>query len=437
MTTLHDRLEDLAQEAPPGAAAGPDLWTRGRTYGRRRAAVTAGAVLAVALIAALGAAGLSGRPLRPVEPVAPTGKTVLPSRFFVPSGRLPVAHDGIGPLVAVIPAQHFSWTSTSGEQGLVGVSAVDQQYAFLDLPGWVSDGVGSNTWSLSPDGRWLAYWYGDGEATSSYHPANGIAVLDTASGAVRRHELTTDLGVAPEKVGWSGDTLWFTQWNYTEVDEDGSAERVVASWAWVLTQAEPHEVDDPDLVLTDPIGPALEDALLVRRDDDRLLAIADEGDLTGEPVARVQVSEHTALSSDGRTIATSQPNEEHDTGKLLAGPVAGDDTQLAPLTFDAQYPVLLGFLDPDTLTALAFRHDERQVVTVDSRTGETHTLSTFEQVYDDGTQLASDLLRSPVVHAKVPPHPVDPRLVALWVGGGLLGLLFLVYLVVVVRRARA
>ena len=35
MSTLHDRLADLAGEAPH-PSADPDLWDRGRRYGRRR-----------------------------------------------------------------------------------------------------------------------------------------------------------------------------------------------------------------------------------------------------------------------------------------------------------------------------------------------------------------------------------------------------------------
>jgi hypothetical protein len=396
-----------------------------------------GAVLAVALIAALGAAGLAGRPLRQVEPVAPGGQTVLPDRFFVPSGRLPVAHDGTGPLVAVIPAQHFSWTSTGGEPGLVGVSAVDQQYSFLDLPDWVGHPVASDTWSLSPNGRWLAYWYGDREATLGDTPADGIAVLDTRTGEVRRHDLGSKLGVQPTRVAWTGDTLWFARSDFSEIDEDGSASSFVASYAWAPNGAEPREVDDPDLVLMDSLGPALEDAFLARGDDDSVLVISGEADLSSEPVARLSVPSQTALSPDGRTLAASEQNGADDTGQLFTGSVAGDRTSLEPLVADMQYPQLVGWLDDDTVTAVAYRHGERQLVSVDSGTGETRTLSTFEYGNDDGTVLASDLLRSRVVHAKEPPSPRDPRLVAAAVGGGLLVLLFLLNLVVIVRRARA
>src|SRR6478672_8540350 len=111
MTTLHDRLEDLAEDAGTAPPEASDLWQRGRRQHRRRTAAAAAAVLAAAALATAGAAGLAGRTFHQVEPVAPPStRTVLPDRFFEPSGRLPVAHDGTGPLVAVIPADHFSWT---------------------------------------------------------------------------------------------------------------------------------------------------------------------------------------------------------------------------------------------------------------------------------------------------------------------------------------
>ena len=36
MTTLHDRLADLARDQAPTAPPAPELWVRGRRYHRRR-----------------------------------------------------------------------------------------------------------------------------------------------------------------------------------------------------------------------------------------------------------------------------------------------------------------------------------------------------------------------------------------------------------------
>jgi hypothetical protein len=98
---------------------------------------------------------------------------------------------------------------------------------------------------------------------------------------------------------------------------------------------------------------------------------------------------------------------------------------------------VVGWLDDERLLVADYDNSGRRLVSVDIASGQARTLSTFEQAYDDGTQLAPDLLRSPAVDAKAPPHPVDPRRLALEVGGSLLLLLFLLNLVVVIRRARA
>jgi len=150
-----------------------------------------------------------------------------------------VAHDGTGPLVAVIPAEHSS-VLHPGAPELVGVSAVDQSYTFLDLPGWVGNADIGTSWSLSPNGRWVAYWYADRGATHGVHPADGVAVLDTTTGKSRRYGLDSKLGVSAQPLAWSGDTLWFTQWDFTEINDGGSSAHRRAAYAWPL-----ESDDDP------------------------------------------------------------------------------------------------------------------------------------------------------------------------------------------------
>src|SRR4051812_8665492 len=106
MTTLHDRLADLADDAPPGGPA-PDLWERGRRYHRQRRVGTL-AIAGAACVALVAIAGLSwqqsgGLP----EPAAPPSvERALPDRLWTPSPWLPGTDEAgpLGPLAAVVGA---------------------------------------------------------------------------------------------------------------------------------------------------------------------------------------------------------------------------------------------------------------------------------------------------------------------------------------------
>lgn len=150
MTTLHDRLADLAADAPAGQAE-PDLWDRGRRLVRRRRDTQVIAGATAALVAALGIGWWQQSP-GPVAPASAEAELRLPDRFYEPGGWLPGTGDSgpIGPLAAVLGAERSSWTG--GDYGVVGISGATGDYRFLDLP---DDAVTDSTTpdvALSPDG---------------------------------------------------------------------------------------------------------------------------------------------------------------------------------------------------------------------------------------------------------------------------------------------
>lgn len=406
MSTLRDRLAHLAEDTPPPAAPPADLWSRGRSYARRRTAATVGAVVAAVLVATVGTAGLLA--LRPatVEPARTEGQAVLPDRFFEPSGRLPTASGATGPLVAVVPAQHWAWRG-SGEPGLVGVSATDQTYAFLDLPGWVGAPTEA-TWSLSPDGRYVAYWYGE-EATDESPVADGVAVLDTSSGQVRRHALESRRGLLPTTFGWVGDTVWFQQMDHTGANSATSA----GAWALDATGEALRPVSDPRLLLGDIRGTA-SGGFLTGGPRNGWFVIRSEADLAGPPVTRFRTNTiaPSALSPDDRTLAVTRYRTD---GLPVVRLAAAGSEESRVVEGVGRFPSVVGWLDEQTLAVVGAREGQRRLEAVDVASGEVRTLARLPGT-DNGMQLATDLLGSPVVRAEAPPEPTDPRLVAGAVG---------------------
>ncbi|MDZ5620371.1 hypothetical protein SFC88_06035 [Nocardioides sp. HM23] len=161
MDTLHERLAELADEAPTGGAPPAELWARGKRAQRLRAAAVAATVLVVGAVGAGIGVRLAdgGRDGSDPEP-AGTVDISLPIEY--PIGReLPELGDAPGSLAAI-------WVTPragGGKPEVVGLVAetgtfgtlpidlrVDVQYAAAD------PGV-----ALSPDGRMIAYERPGGE----------------------------------------------------------------------------------------------------------------------------------------------------------------------------------------------------------------------------------------------------------------------------------
>ncbi|MCW2794154.1 MAG: hypothetical protein JWO76_3252, partial [Nocardioides sp.] len=132
MTTLHDRLSRLADEAPV-ALPEPGLWQRGRRYRRRRRAGTL-AIVGAAVLALGVLAGTTWQRSSVDGPQPANSAPALPDRIWSPSPWLEGTDDAgeLGQLAAIIDAERGSWIGKS--PGLVGVSATTGEYRFLDLP---------------------------------------------------------------------------------------------------------------------------------------------------------------------------------------------------------------------------------------------------------------------------------------------------------------
>src|SRR5262245_59517516 len=180
MTRLQDRLADLAEDAPPPRPA-PELWDRGLRYRRRRWTGTA-VVAAVAAVALLVLGTATWLRSSSDEPLPAGSPAAMPDHLYAASGWLPGTDRAgpLGPIAALVPTVRHTWTGD--ENGVVGVSATTGEYRFVDLPGLAVDDALDGSWSLSPDGRFIAYLYRDDGAHVAPGAATGVALYDTSTG---------------------------------------------------------------------------------------------------------------------------------------------------------------------------------------------------------------------------------------------------------------
>jgi hypothetical protein len=402
-TSLHDRLADLATDAPPGGPA-PDLWARGRRYHRRRRAGTALiAGLAVVLLGVLGTTSWQRSSGEPV-PAGPTDGLRLPDRFYDPSGHLPGTDDEgpIGPLVAVVGGERADWRGRD-TMAIAGVSGTTGEYRYLDIP----DRMTPESPVQSADGRWLAYWYGVGERVE------GVAVYDTVSGEVDRLAISSDLGLMPDRLLWVGDELWFQIWRYDANGHSTSASGTYVRWEPATGKhREVKRTSAADSMLAGEVaGGALVSGAGHRL---RVWDVPPAGvghDLRTD----VKVQEGALMSPDqGRIAAIADPNRPgfstDEAGQLLVLTVADAGHLASTLVPRQKANELLGWRDRTHVVVVDYDHPG--FWSVDVETGERERLtSPAPSGWDPGTLVARDAWAAPRYHAPEPAHPLPPLLV--------------------------
>jgi hypothetical protein len=420
MTTLHDRLADLADEAPTALPA-PGLWDRGRRYHRRRRAGTLAVVgAAVVVLATLG--GVSWQRSAP-QPAPATGSVGLPDRVWTPSPWLPDT-DAPGRLVAITTAARGAWTGM--QDGVAGISATTGEYAFLDLPdAELEPGIGEPV--LSPDGRQVAYWL-TGETTGSPNsasgPVTGVGVLDTETGRVTRHWISTPHGLSADILAWAdARTVVFEAGQYDGGDDDSAMARdsgkVGSVWTW-------SPGSEPQPLLGVPPGASFEGAAHGR------VVLDPRSSPPGRPHQIVEVVD----PNRSRFVDYPDPSSRLGSLNFVAPDASGHRLAVVPGSRNPNYVVagavgelrrvpnsddtwgVVDWLDSDTIVTLRRTRDRAMegsaLYRVSVSTGESHELVRFPaSSYGGGWKFATDLLGAPSVHADEPPRPLDPR----WVAG--------------------
>lgn len=417
MTTLHDRLAELAEDAPPGGPV-PDLWVRGRRY-RRRQRVGALGIALTAVVALVAIAGLDWQRSAP-EPTPAGGPAGLPDQVWSPSPWLPSA-ERPGQLVAVTAARQGGWFGDRA--AVVGLSATSGAYAFLDLPDADLEDGGV---ALAPDGSHLAYWLTGrtrDKPNSASGPITGVAVFDPETGGTTRHWIPTDHGLQPDFLAWAdSDTVVFSAGQIRGGDDDSDMDQALSSFGTVTSWplgGEPQPV--PGVGAGESLLGAGHGRILL---DDRssggdrryrLVDLADPRkvrDLDLRPSSiTIGTLRFVAVDASGRRVASVPGNRNPST--VHAGP-SGRTT---PVPGTESTFGVVDWLDARTIVTLRRTDRSRSagngLYRVAIGTGESEQLVRFPAAtYGGSWQFATDLLGAPSIDGVRPPAPMDPRVTA-------------------------
>ena len=210
MDTLHDRLADLADDAPTGGAPAADLWARGKRAHRLRAGALAVTVLVVGAVGTgIGASLVDDRDNADPAPAAPVNIS-LPIDYPV-GEALPDLGDAPGPLAAIWLAPGVG----GGAREVVGLVAETGRFGTLPIevsPMYYEAPAPDAYFALSPDGRRIAY----------DTPREELVVRDLVSG--EKYSPTFEIKPRPER--------WYTWVDATHLvghDVRGSEDD---GWVW-------------------------------------------------------------------------------------------------------------------------------------------------------------------------------------------------------------
>ena len=154
MDALHDRLANVADDAPTGGVPAAELWARGKRAHRLRATALAAAVLVVGTVGTgIGGRLADGDGHRSGHASAGTIGIALPIEYPV-GEELPDLGNAPGQLAAIWLAPRVG----GGAPEVVGLVAATGTFGTLpiDVSETYYSGVGAY-FALSPDGRTIAY----------------------------------------------------------------------------------------------------------------------------------------------------------------------------------------------------------------------------------------------------------------------------------------
>ncbi|HEX6875349.1 MAG TPA: hypothetical protein VF165_06795 [Nocardioidaceae bacterium] len=425
---LSEAFHELAEQATTtpisGSPPSHELWQRGRRARRRRlgASVLVVGVAALVFVGAL--VPIVGDSSRTTPPPATfdESRLAVPDHIWAPSSWARTADEAHPPgplaLIASAPRQK-PWLTTTTEEWY-GVSAADQTYWWLDLPGRATEEPG--VLALSPDGRRVGYFLG-GEPTGprAHSDVTGFAVYDVVTGETYRHSVPTRRGLAPYGIAWGPDS-----------------DRLVVSYGQYLT---PNSSAFGPTVAWDPYSDHVEVLPMPRSWDGAGMGLGGitvcEMDVEGTVLVVEPATGHTRRLSfsvdDARSVARGAASEVYFNPSGTAAVMKGDlplgegastsglhaavvkgRRLVEPRLLGVNWQLnrILGWVDDERVLTEAHPRNGYglRYITYDVRTGAVDPAIRHTDPPGRGLQasFAQDLLRRPFVAGKAPPRPWHP-----------------------------
>jgi hypothetical protein len=290
----------------------------------------------------------------------------------------------------------------------------------LDLPDYADLSYSFySTWSLSPDGRYVAYVYRSPGSDIPAQAGTGFALYDTRTGQVRRHAVPSELGIAVDRWYWtSDDTVVISYGLAREAHKNGglSTRSADTPLVWNVHVESAHDLVAP--VRTFGVVGSGAGFVVMETLDGNVEVDPETGTILRD------LGKHAPYGvldpSATRTAATQAGNGDADgitpvvISTIPASPDGKVTRELVPggvRVFD-----IYSWLDEDHLAVLELvgrATQELRVSRLDIRTGTARPLVDLSAGSVD-VQLAGDLLTGPTVPGIEPPTPVDPRKLAAW-----------------------
>ena len=425
---LSEAFHELAEQATTARISGPppshELWQRGRQARRRRLAASVLAV-GVALVFVGALAPMVGDSSRTTPPPATfdESRLAVPDHIWAPSSWARTADEAHppGPLALIASAPRQKPWLTTTTQEWYGVSAADQTYWWLELPGRATQEPGAV--ALSPDGRRVGYLLGGRPAAENpQSDIVGFAVYDTVTGQTRRHPVPTQRGLSPDELTWTPDSRHLVVSHGQWASQEGVSTRA-STVSWDIRTDQVTVLHG--LRTWDQLGTGLGGITGWADDDSNTVLVVDPGNGATRRL-RVSGEGDPALTRGNAMEVNFNPSGsaavmEGDlpvgagsfTTGLHAARVNGQRL-VAPRLLGVKWQLnrILGWVDDERVLTDAHPRngDGLRYVTYDVRTGSVDPA--ISHTDPPGSWLrasfAQDLLRRPFVVGKVPPRPWHP-----------------------------